>query len=301
MAKPDNENSRQNFGMWLKSHAKIGIISGMVVLLAILLAVWVAHPRVSGTYYGYIDGKKNVKIVIEKDGQNKKLGYLQYVSTTDTGRAIKQLTKALDRNNQVISELADKDSTALEAKNLMNSKLYKDYLTEAKIPMQAVKHKGKWYLQYQSALFKEAGYSQSDIKDFTKDLYGNGTYSKENELAPGWRKMTVGTGEKYFFFYRGSKELNKPQDWAAKTEQKKLAKELNESADVLNKLADLLNMVDSLNDIGKLLDTMDDVDNSDNPFDEGTATDDSSTDSADSGLDDVSFVPSLAQQRLVFE
>ena len=59
-------------------------------------------------------------------------------------------------------------------------------------------------------------------------------------------------------------------------------------------------MVDSLNDIGKLLDTMDDVDNSDNPFDEGAATDDSSTDSADSGLDDVSFVPSLAQQRLVF-
>ena len=152
--------------MWLKSNAKIGIISGMVVLLAILLAVWVAHPRVSGTYYGYIDGKKNVKIVIE------------------TGRAIKRLTKSLDRNNQVISELADKDSTALEAKNLMNSKLYKDYLTEAKIPMQAVKHKGKWYLQYQSALFKEAGYSQSDIKDFTKDLYGNGTYSKENELAP---------------------------------------------------------------------------------------------------------------------
>ncbi|UXC67959.1 hypothetical protein N4599_03170 [Limosilactobacillus oris] len=49
------------------------------------------------------------------------------------------------------------------------------------------------------------------------------------------------------------------------------------------------------------MDTMDDVDNSDNPFDEGTATDDSSTDSADLGLDDVSFVPSLAQQRLVFE
>ena len=98
--------------------------------------------------------------------------------------------------------------------------------------------------------------------------------------------MTVGTGEKYFLFYRGSKEPNKPQDWAAKTDQKKLAKEL---------------MVDSLNDIGKLLDTMDDVDNSDNPFDERTATDDSSTDSADSGLDDVSFVPSFAQQRLVFE
>lgn len=76
---------------------------------------------------------------------------------------------------------------------------------------------------------------------------------------------------------------------------------MNGSADVLNKLADLLNMVDSLNDIGKLLDTMDYVDNSDNPFDEGTATDDSSTDSADLGLDDVSFVPSLAQQRLVFE
>lgn len=195
--------------------AATGVEFGLVVLFAILLAVWVAHPRVSGTYYGYIDGKKNVKIVIEKDGKNKKLGYLQYVSTTDTGRAIKRLTKALDRNNQVISELADKDSTALEAKNLMNSKLYKDYLTEAKIPMQAVKHKGKWYLQYQSALFKEAGYSQSDIKDFTKDLYGNGTYSKENELAPGWRKMTVGTGEKYFLFYRGSKEPNKPQDWAA--------------------------------------------------------------------------------------
>ena len=113
--------------------------------------------------------------------------------------------------------------------------------------------------------------------------------------------MTVGTGEKYFLFYRGSKEPNKLQDWAAKTDQKKLAKELNESADVLNKLADLLNMVDSLNDIGKLLDTMDDVDNSDNPFDERTATDDSSTDSADLGLDDVSFVPSFAQQRLVFE
>ena len=46
---------------------------------------------------------------------------------------------------------------------------------------------------------------------------------------------------------------------------------------------------------------MDYVDNSDNPFDEGTATDNSSTDSADLGLDDVSFVPSLAQQRLVFE
>ena len=161
------------------------------------------------------------------------------------------MTKALDRNNQVISELADRDSTALEAKNLMNSKLYKDYLTEAKIPMQVVKHKGKWYLQYQSALFKEAGYSQSDIKDFTKDLYGNGTYSKENELAPGWRKMTVGTGEKYFLFYRGSKEPNKPQDWAA-------SMTLESS-------------------------WMDYVDNSDNPFDEGTATDDSSTDSADLG------------------
>ena len=49
LTKSDNENSRQNFGMWLKSHAKIGIISGLVVLLAILLAVWVAHPRVSGT------------------------------------------------------------------------------------------------------------------------------------------------------------------------------------------------------------------------------------------------------------
>ncbi|GGI63206.1 hypothetical protein [Limosilactobacillus caviae] len=119
MAKEENgpnkavkENSSQS---WFDSHKTLSIIGGVIIILVVIAGIWgVIHPRVYGTYYGYIDGKKNVKLVIDKDGKNKKLGYIQFVSSSDTGKAMKDFTTAFDKNERSIKEFAEYDKSVSE-------------------------------------------------------------------------------------------------------------------------------------------------------------------------------------------
>ena len=304
MAKEENgpnkavkENSSQS---WFNSHKTLSIIGGVIIILVVIAGIWgVIHPRVYGTYYGYIDGKKNVKLVIDKDGKNKKLGYIQFVSSSDTGKAMKDFTTAFDKNERSIREFAEYDKSVSELKKLMDSSLYKNYLSEAKVPVQVVKHNDNWYLQYRSQLYEDAGYSRSDLKDLTTDLFGEKTYTKDNKVTYGFKKFIVGPKDKNLLFYRGDKKPNDPEDWASKSEQKKLVKELNEATDELNDFADMMKTMKNLSNLDAIIDAMDN----------GTASEDSMSDDSnvnsddleDASTEDVSFNPVTMKDQLVFE
>lgn len=291
---------------WWKKNKGMSILSGIVIVIAIAACVWlIIHPRVYGTYNGYIDGKKEVKLVINKEGGDTKHGYFQYNSSSQTGRALNRFTKALNKNETTINEFSDylKDSDSLDLKKMMRSDLYKEYIEKGKIPVLAVKHDGDWYLQLDRDQFTEAGFKKSDVDGIFSSISKKDKYSKENKISYSFHKFIIGTKKENIMFYRDNVKPRNPEDWANKKEARKDADKINEAADELDELAsvmDTMRNVAAIGELNDLLDAMDDGDTSadDSALDDDTDTDSDSIDSDDA--EDVSYVPSF-QQHLVFE
>lgn len=287
---------------WWKKNKSL-TIGGIVVILVVILACgWLAiRPQINGTYYGYLGDKREVKLVINKEGRDTKKGYLEYTSSSQTGRALKRFTKALDQNETVINQYGDylKDDDSFDLKKLMNSDLYKNYLEKQRMPLEVVKHKGNWYMQLDQQVYTDAGFSQSDVNDMLTNLSKHGKYSKENKIDFGFHKFVIGTEKENNTFYRAKYKPIDPADWTNKKYEKETADDFNDAADELDELA---SMVDTMRDVaalGELDDLLNDTDDSDIDTN-GHDADDKDDDIDSSDAEDVNYTPTM-QQHLVFE
>lgn len=299
---------------WWKKNKGLSILGGIVILIAIVACVWlIVHPRVYGTYNGYIDGKKEVKLVIDKQGGNTKHGYIQYTSSSANGRAVRRFTKALNKNESTINEFSDyiKDSGSMDLKKMMRSDLYKNYLEEGKMPILVEKHKGNWYIQEDTSKYTDAGFDSDDIDDVFSSISKKDKYSKENKVSYGFHKFIIGTKKKNNMFYRANYDPSDPEDWANKKVESDVADDFNKAADELEEMASMMDTLKNYAALGEMSEILDAMDDDDGSADDSALDDDNDADTdkdkkADSSIDgdgaeDVSYSPLFQRHQLVFE
>ncbi|WP_076461008.1 hypothetical protein [Limosilactobacillus caccae] len=295
---------------WFKKNKWLAIIGGIVILIAVVACGWLlVRPRVYGTYDGYIDGKKEVKLVINKEGKDTKQGYLQYTSSSETGRAIRRFTKSLNKNETIINEFSEylQDGDSATLKKMMRSDLYKNYLEKGKMPILVVKHDGDWYFQLDEEKYLDAGFEKKGLDDIRSGLFKKGKYSEDNKIHYGFHKLTVGPKDKNNLFYRANYKPSDPEDWEDKKNERKLANDFNELADDLDELStmvDTMRNVAALGELSDMLDEMDDGDLDDYALEDGDDADSKAADKSSidgDNAEDINYLPGFHQPRLVLE
>ncbi|MCD7112336.1 hypothetical protein [Limosilactobacillus agrestis] len=287
---------------WWNKNKSLSILGGIVVMVLIIACGWlIIHPRLYGSYNGYLDGKKEVKLVIQKEKGDTKHGYLQYYASSDAGRAMKRFTTALNKNESTINEFGSelKDSDSLDVKKLMQSDLYKEYLEKEKMPVLVVKHKGSWYLQLDEGKYTEAGFDKADIDDMFNTISKKGKYSEENKISYGFHKLIIGTKKKNNTLYRSNYSPKDPENWTEKKYERETVDNFNEATDKLDELSSLVETMRgfaALNELDNLLDALGDEDTN---ADADTKADSNSI--SDDDTEDVNYGPAFQHQHLVLE